>query len=69
MLKYIKRTMRDVAIGAALALAGVSYFALPHVDWRIHAGNRPEEIAKAADQSVAMAKLLPPGVANEGKAK
>lgn len=58
-MKTFLSKLRCFAYGAAFASVMWAAAAYPHIDWRLHAGNQSEEIAQAAEQSVAMAKLLP----------
>lgn len=60
MLASFRRTLRDMTLGALVALCAVAYAASPYIDWRLHLGNENEEIAQAGAQAVAMADMLPP---------
>lgn len=60
MLKYAKRTLRDMAFGAVITASILSYVAAPHIDWTLHAGNQPDLLVHTKEQAVAQSQLAMP---------
>jgi hypothetical protein len=60
MLKTIKHQVRGTVYGFLLATVLWGVLLFPHTQFRISASNVPVEQQLAQDQSVSLAKLMPP---------
>lgn len=59
MITQLKHTAQGMILGAVLTIVAMASFLAPHLDWRLHWGNQPEEIAQVESQAVALADLMP----------